>query len=107
MKKCFLKAGFPAQASADTQDVTVENLQEISVLCKQGNLPDEAEDVVNFDNELAMTEDIQSAADIAAENSRCEVMEEMDDEDEGNERELKIRTFGEALSVVSLSLIHI
>ena len=29
----------------------------------------------------------QSAADIAAENSRCEVMEEMDD-DEGNEREL-------------------
>lgn len=102
VKKCFLKAGFPAQASADTQDVTVENLQEISVLCKQGNLPDEAEDVVNFDNELATTEDIQSAADIAAENSRCEVMEEMDDDDdEGNERELKIRTFGEALSVVS------
>jgi len=31
----------------------------------------------------------QSAADIAAENSRCEVMEEMDDDDdEGNEREL-------------------
>ena len=81
-----------------TQDVTVEYLQEISVLCKQGNLPDEAEDVVNFDNELATTEDNQSAADIAAENSRCEVMEEMDDDDEG---ELKIRTFGEALSVVS------
>lgn len=103
MKKCFLKAGFPAHASADTQDVTVENLQAISDLCKQGNLPDNAEDVVNFDNELATTEDIQSAADIAAENSRCEVMEEMDDDDddEGNERELKIRTFGEALSVVS------
>lgn len=101
VKKCFLKAGFPAHASADTQDVTVENLQAISDLCKQGNLPDNAEDVVNFDNELATTEDIQSAADIAAENSRCEVMEEMDDDDEGNERELKIRTFGEALSVVS------
>ena len=99
MKKCFLKAGFPAHASVDTQDVTVENLQAISDLCKQVNLPDNAEDVVNFDNELATTEDIQSAADIAAENSRCEVMEEMDDE--GNERELKIRTFGEALSVVS------
>lgn len=105
VKKCFLKAGFPAQASADTQDATVENLQEIPVLCKQGrNLPDEAEDVANFDNELATAEDIQSAADIAAENSRCEVMEEMDDDDdddECNERELKIRTFGEALSVVS------
>jgi hypothetical protein len=25
-------------------DVTVENLQEISDLCKQGNLPDNAED---------------------------------------------------------------
>jgi len=99
VKKCFLKAGFPAHASADTQDVTVENLQAISDLRKQGNLPDNAEDVVNFDSELATTEDIQSAADIAAENSRCEVMKEMDDE--GNERELKIRTFGEALSVVS------
>ena len=75
VKKCFLKAGFPAHASADTQDVTVENLQAISDLCKQGNLPDNAEDVVNFDNELATTEDIQSAADIAAENSRCDVME--------------------------------
>jgi hypothetical protein len=75
------------------KEVTVENLQAISDLCKQGNLPDNAEDVVFFDNELARTEDIQSAADIAAENSRCEVMEEMDD--------LKIRTFGEALSVVS------
>ena len=74
MKKCFLKAGFPAHASADTQDVTVENLQAISDLCKQGNLPDKAEDVVNFDNELATTEDIQSTADIAVENSRCEVM---------------------------------
>ena len=74
----------------------------ISDLCKQGNLPDNAEDVVNFGNELATTEDIQSAADIAAEGSRCEVMEEMDDDDdEGNERELKISTFGEALSVVS------
>src|SRR5215510_291603 len=93
VKKCFLKAGFPAHASADTQDVTVENLQAISDLCKQGNLPDNAEDVVNFDNELATTEDIQSAADIAAENSRCEVMEEMDDDDdEGNGRELKIGT---------------
>jgi hypothetical protein len=71
VKKCFLKAGFPAHASADTQDVTVENLQEISDVCKQGNLPDNAEDVVNFDNELATTEHIQSAADIAAENSRC------------------------------------
>jgi hypothetical protein len=28
-------------------------------------------------------------------------MEEMDDDDEDNERELKIRTFGEALSIVS------
>jgi hypothetical protein len=28
-------------------------------------------------------------------------VEEMDDDDDGNERELKIRTFGEALSVVS------
>ena len=28
-------------------------------------------------------------------------MKEMDDDDKGNERELKIRTFGEALSVVS------
>ena len=28
-------------------------------------------------------------------------MEEMDDDDKGNERELKIRTFGEALPVVS------
>ena len=28
-------------------------------------------------------------------------MKEMDDDDDGNERELKIRTFGEALSVVS------
>jgi len=102
VEKCFLKAGFPAHASADTQDVTVENLQAISDLCKQGNLPDNAEDVVNFDNELATTEDIQSAADIAVENSRCEVMNEMDDDDdEGNERELKIRNFGEALSVVS------
>ena len=74
----------------------------ISDLCKQGNLPDNAEDVVNFDNELATTEDIQSAAYIAAENSRCEVMEEVDDDDDvGNERELKIRTFEEALSVVS------
>jgi len=79
VKKCFLKAGFPAHASADTQYVTVENLQVISDLCKQGNLPDNAEDVVNFDNELATTEDIQSAADISAENNRCEVMEEMDD----------------------------
>ena len=79
----------------------MENLQAISDLCKQGNLPDNAEDVVNFDNELATTEDIQSAAEIASENSRCEVMKEMDDNDEGNERELKIRTFGEALSVVS------
>jgi Ran GTPase-activating protein (RanGAP) involved in mRNA processing and transport len=82
-------------------DVTVENLQSISDLCKQGNLPDNAEDVVNFYNKLATTEDIQSADDIAAENSRCEVMEEMDDDDEGNERELTLRTFGEALSVVS------
>jgi len=58
--------------------------------------------VVNFDNELATTEDIQSAADIAAENSSFEVMKGMgDDDDEGNERELKIRTLGEALSVVS------
>jgi hypothetical protein len=80
-------------------DVTVENLQAISDLCMQGNLPDNAEDV-NFDNELATTEDIQSAADIAAENSRCEVMDEMDD-NEGKERELKIRTFGEALTVVN------
>jgi len=101
VKKCFLKAGFPAHALADTQDVTLENLQAISDLCKQGNLPDNAEDVVNFDNELATTGDIQSAADIAAENSRCEVMEEMDEDDKGNKRELKIRTFGEALSVVS------
>ena len=103
MKKCFLKAGFLAHASADTQDVTVENLQAISDLCKQGNLPDKAEDVVNFDNEHATTEDIQSAADIAVENSSCEVMKEMEDDydDEGNERELKIRNFGEALSVVS------
>jgi len=101
VKKCFLKAGFYAHASADTQDVTVENLQAIYDLCKQGNLPDNAEDVVNFDNELATTEDIQSAADTAAENSRCEVMKEMDDDNEGKERELKIRTFGEALSVVS------
>jgi hypothetical protein len=100
-KKCFLKAGFPAHASADTQDITVENLQAISDLCRQGNLADKAEDVVNFDNEFATTEDMQSAADIAAENSRCEVMEKMDDDDEGNERELKIRTFGEALPVVS------
>jgi trans-2-enoyl-CoA reductase len=46
-------------------DVIVENLQAISDLCKQGNLPDNAEDVVNFDNELATTQDIQSAADIA------------------------------------------
>jgi ribosomal protein S6 len=98
--KCFLKAGFPAHASADTQDITVENLQAISDLCKQRNLPDNAEYVVIFDNELATTEDIQSAADIAAKNSRCEVMEEMDD-DEGIEWELKIRTFGEALYVVS------
>jgi len=102
VKKCFLKAGFPAHASADAQDVTVENLQASSGLCKQGNLPDKAEDVVNFDNQLATTEDIQSAADIAVENSRCEVMKEMDDDDdEGNERELKIRNSGEALSVVS------
>jgi hypothetical protein len=82
-------------------DVTVENLQANSDLCKQGNLPDNAKDVINFDNELATTEDIQSAADIAAENSRREVMEEMDDDDEGKERELKIRNFGKALSVVS------
>ena len=80
----------------------MENLQAISDLCKQGNLPDNAEDVVNFDYELATTEDIQSAADIAAENSSFEVMKGMgDDDDEGNERELKIRTLGEALSVVS------
>ena len=26
VKKCFLKPGFPAQALADTQEVTVENL---------------------------------------------------------------------------------
>ena len=64
----------------------MENLRTISDLCKQGNLPDNAEDVVNFDNELATTEDIQSAADIAAENSMCE---KLDDDDEGNERDLK------------------
>jgi hypothetical protein len=75
VKKCFFKAGFPAHAFADTQNVTVENLQAISDLCKQEYLPDNAEDVVNF--ELATTEDIQSAADIAAENSRCEVMEKI------------------------------
>ena len=69
VKKCFLKTGFPAHGSADTQDVTVENLQAISDLCKQGNMPDKAKDVVNFDNELATTEDIQSAADIAAETA--------------------------------------
>ena len=34
VKNCFLKADFPANASADTQDVTVENLQAISDLCK-------------------------------------------------------------------------
>ena len=59
MKKCFLKAGFYAHASADTQDVTVENLQAISDLCKQGNLSDKAEDVVNFDNELVTTEEFK------------------------------------------------
>ena len=64
----------------------MENLQAISDLCKHGNLADKAEDVVNFDNELATTEDIQSTADIAAENSSCDVMKEMDDDDEGNER---------------------
>ena len=77
----------PAHASADTQDVTVENLQAISDLCRQGNLPDNAEDVVNFDNELSTTEDIQSTADIAAKNGRCDVMEGMDDGDD-DEREL-------------------
>jgi len=78
----------------------VENLQAISDLCKHGNLADKAEDVVNFDNELATTEDIQSADDIAGENGSCGVIKEMDDDEEGNERELKIRTLEGALSVV-------
>jgi len=52
----------------------VENLQAISDLCEHGNLADKAEDVVNYDNELSTTEDIQSAVDIAAENGSCEVI---------------------------------
>src|SRR5215470_2623208 len=31
VKKCFLKAGFPAHASADTQDVTVENYRQFLI----------------------------------------------------------------------------
>lgn len=37
VKKCFHKAGFPAKMTPDTQDVVVENLKEISYLCKQGS----------------------------------------------------------------------
>jgi hypothetical protein len=49
---------------------------------------------VNFDDGLATTEDIQSAADIASKNT-----EELDD-GKCEERELNIRTFGEVLSAV-------
>ena len=61
--KCFLNAGFPAHASGDTQDVAMENLQTIADLCKQGKLPDDATNVINFDNELITTEGIKSAGD--------------------------------------------
>ncbi|KAF5277361.1 hypothetical protein FQA39_LY06174 [Lamprigera yunnana] len=77
------------------------SLDAISDLCKQVNLPDNAEDIVNFDNELATTEDFQNAADNAAENRRCEDTEKIGNDDEGNERELKIHTFRGALSVVT------
>ncbi|PSN50949.1 hypothetical protein C0J52_08144 [Blattella germanica] len=95
--KCFVKAGFPTQPPWDTSDVGVENLKEIKELCMQGNLPVEAED---FDSELATTEDIQSASDITMGGNVTEVIEESDN-DEGEERELTIRTFREALSAVS------
>lgn len=45
-------------------------------------------------------EDIQSASDIVSENSMNEDTEETDN-DEGDERELNMCTFGEALSVAS------
>jgi hypothetical protein len=38
VKKCFVKAGFPAQASPDTQDIAVQNLKEIVDLCMQGKM---------------------------------------------------------------------
>jgi hypothetical protein len=94
VKKCSVKAGFPAQASPDTQDIAVQNLKEIVDLCMQGKMSFEAEDVVNFDDGLATTEGIQSVADIASKNT-----EELDD-GKCEEMELNIRTFGEALSAV-------
>ena len=57
----------------------VENLKEI-----KGNLPVEAEDFVNFDSELATTEDIQSASDITMGGNVTEVIEESDN-DEGDD----------------------
>ena len=84
MKKCFVKAGFPAQVSPDTQDIAVQNLKEIVDLCMQGKMSFEAEDVVNFDDGLATTEDIQSAADIASKNT-----EELDD-GKCEERDLRL-----------------
>ena len=98
--KCFVKAGFPTQPPRDTSDVGVENLKEIKELCMQGNLPVEAEDFVNFDSELATTEDIQSASDITMGGNVSEVIEESDD-NEVEDRELTVRTFREALSAVS------
>ena len=65
--KCFIKAGFPAQASMDTPDITVENLKEIINLCMQRKLPVETKDIVDFDGELATMEDIQTASDIVGE----------------------------------------
>ncbi|KAF5274175.1 hypothetical protein FQA39_LY18735 [Lamprigera yunnana] len=60
----------------------------------KGYLPDNAEEVENFDNKLATTKDIQSAVDSAVENSRCEDTEEIGDDNKGNERENKIHNFG-------------
>ena len=61
--KCLLKAGFPEHATANTQDVAMENLQTVADLCKQGQLPDDATNVINLDNEHITTEDFKSAGD--------------------------------------------
>ncbi|KAF5283037.1 hypothetical protein FQA39_LY04908 [Lamprigera yunnana] len=74
VKNCFLKPGFPRHASSDTKVLQWTNIHAIYDLY-----------------------------DIAANYSRCKVIEEMENNDVGKERELKIkiRIFGEAVPISS------
>ncbi|PSN43878.1 hypothetical protein C0J52_07750 [Blattella germanica] len=95
-------AGFPCEETFIEHDEVKENLIVIAELCKDLEPAIETQDVINFDNDLATTQnierDIDSLNETRGETSKCEGTEIAEEEtEEDASRELNICSYKQAL----------